>query len=161
MNPPSFVLSEEGAFNDSFEWRLKEQEIRFRGSGAYANLVHRRIPASDEQIRAFTEALRLLEVWEWRNDYSPEDAGWMVDDGSAWKFEAEINGRICRCGGANAYPAYSSPLTTSMNRERFSMLEAALYDAFSIEGYIHQAKLFAEREATNASADEKGTSKRQ
>jgi hypothetical protein len=144
---PSFTLSEQGAFGSSYSWRLKDSEIRFRGSGDCEGLVLGRIPASDEQVASFLAALDLLQVWQWRNHYDPDDVDAAVDDGSVWSFSAELGGRSCRCGGANAYPSFADPSQTTLNRERFALLHTALYDCFAIEAYIYQAKLFAAREA--------------
>jgi hypothetical protein len=50
MDLPSFSLSEIFALGGHYEWRLKQQEICFRGSGRFQNLLSCRIPVSDEQI---------------------------------------------------------------------------------------------------------------
>jgi hypothetical protein len=141
MDLPSFSLSEIFALGGSYEWRLKQQEICFRGSGRFQNLLSGRIPVSDEQIAKLKAVLELLGVWDWRRDYNPEDVGWAVCDGSAWKFSAQIDGRFCRCGGLNAYPSYAAVAQTTLNRERFALLVSAIYDIFSIETYILQARL--------------------
>lgn len=143
---PSFTLSEQFAFGSEYTWRLKETEIRFRGSGDYDRLVLRRIQASHEQIASFFAAIELIQVWDWRNDYRPTDCGFTVDDGSAWSFSASFAGRSCRCGGANAYPSFSDAKKTTIDRGRFAFLQAAMYDCFRMEGYIHEAKKFAEQE---------------
>src|SRR5579871_5759738 len=112
--PASFTLTEQFAFGSQYSWRLKESEIRFRGSGEYQRLVLQRIAVSVEQVASFFAALDLIEVWDWRNDYDPEDVGVTVLDGSAWSFVASFEGRDCRCGGVNAYPSFSDVnLTTT------------------------------------------------
>lgn len=143
---PSFTLTEQFAFGSQYSWRLKESEIRFRGSGDYERLVLQRIPASAEQIASFCSALELIQVWEWRNDYDPNDIGFEVMDGSSWAFSASFEGRNCRCGGSNGYPSFADPKQTTTDRGRFALLRAAMYDCFGIEGYIYQAKRFAEFE---------------
>ena len=143
----SFALTEEFAFGSTYSWRLKESEIRFRGAGRYERLVLRRISASEQQIVSFLDALDLLQVWDWRNDYRPIDVGFEVLDGSAWTFTANIGARNCRASGWNAYPSFADATTTSLERGRFGLLHAALYDCFAIEAYIYQAKRFAEQEA--------------
>ena len=145
---PSFTLTEEFAFGSRYSWRLKEGEIRFRGTGDYERLVLRRIPASEEQIAEFLAALELIRVWEWRSDYDPNDVGSATEDGSAWFFSASFGGRNCRCGGANGYPSFADPKqTTTGRRGRFVLLQAAMYHCFGIEVYIHQAKQFAAHQA--------------
>jgi hypothetical protein len=141
---PSFTLTEQFAFGSRYSWRLKESEIRFRGSGDYERLVLRRIPASEEQIASFFSALRLIQVWDWRDDYNPNDIGCEVEDGSSWTFLASMGPGQCRCGGVNAYPSFADPKRTTTDRGRFALLCAAMYDCFGIDGYIHQAKGFAE-----------------
>ncbi len=78
----SFTLQEDFALGGGFSWRLKDSEIRYRGSGTYSQLVNRRIPACDDQIANFIEALNLLDVWSWRDDYDPEDVGFVTMGGS-------------------------------------------------------------------------------
>jgi hypothetical protein len=61
MDLPSFSLSEIFALGGHhYEWRLKQQEIKFRGSGRFQNLLSCRIPVSDEQIAQLKAALELL-----------------------------------------------------------------------------------------------------
>lgn len=144
---PSFTLTEQFAFGSAYSWRLKEGEIRFRGSGHYEGLVLQRIPASDRQIASFVAALDLIEVWDWRNNYDPEDIGYTVLDGSTWSFTASFGTRECRCSGANGYPSFADPQQTTTDRGRFALLHAALIDCFGIEVYMHMAKRFAERQA--------------
>jgi hypothetical protein len=141
---PSFTLTEEFAFGSMYSWRLKESEIRFRGTGDYERLVMRRIPASEKRIELFFSALDLIQVWEWRSDYDPSDFGAMVDDGSSWTFVAAIGPRKCRCGGMNAYPSFADPKKTTADRGRFALLHAAMYDCFRIEDYVHEARRFDE-----------------
>jgi hypothetical protein len=139
---PSFTLTEQSAFGSGYSWRLKESEIRFRGTGDFEHLVRRRIPASEEQIASFLAALDLIRVWDWRSDYDPSDFTATVEDGSSWSFVASIGARQCRCGGVNAYPSFADPKVTTADRGRFALLHAAMYDCFGIEGYIHEAQLF-------------------
>ncbi len=143
----SFTLTEQFAFGSQYSWRLKESEIRFRGSGEYQRLVLQRIPVSVKQIASFFAALDLIQVWDWRNDYDPNDAMCVVEDGSWWSFTASFDGRDCRCGGVNAYPSFADVNLTTTDRGRFALLGAAMYDCFGIEGYIYQAKRFVELEA--------------
>lgn len=143
---PSFTLSEQFAFGSQYSWRLKEGEIRFRGSGEYQRLVLRRIPASEAQIASFLAALDLLQVWEWRSDYDSQDVGCLTLDGSSWSFTASFGVRNCACGGVNGFPSFEDPKKTTPDRGRLSLLQAALYDCFGVEAYIYEAKKFAERE---------------
>jgi hypothetical protein len=145
--PASFTLTEQFAFGSQYSWRLKESEIRFRGSGEYQRLVLQRIPVSIEQIASFRAALDLIQVWDWRNDYDPNDVRCVVEDGSSWSFAASFEGRDCRCSGVNAYPSCADVTLTTTDRGRFALLGAAMYDCFGIEGYIYQAKRLVELEA--------------
>jgi len=136
----SFTLHESYELGGAFTWRLKESEIRFRGSGIYANLVDRRIPAEFDQIVNFVDALNLIDVWTWREDYHPHDVGFEVMDGSTWSFVAAIEGNECKCGGFNAYPSFGAATQTTLDRGRYALLVAALYACFDIDTYIHIAK---------------------
>jgi hypothetical protein len=140
----TFTLTEHSASGSRYSWRLKESEIRFRGSGDYEGLVTRRIPAWDAQVQEFFSALELIQVWDWRSDYDPSDVGVIVEDGSSWSFIASDGLRECRCGGVNAYPRFANPKLTTTDRGRFALLHAAMYDCFGIEGYIQQTRLFRE-----------------
>ena len=53
----TFTLTEQSAFGSQYSWRLKDSEIRFRGSGDFEGLVTRRIPASDAQIESSFQRL--------------------------------------------------------------------------------------------------------
>lgn len=141
---PTFTFTEQSAFGSQYSWRLKDSEIRFRGTGDFERLVTRRIPASDAQVEAFLSALELIQVWDWRSDYDPSDVGVTVEDGSSWSFTASIGPRQCQCGGVNAYPSFADPKITTTDPGRFALLRAALYDCFGIEGYVQVARLFAE-----------------
>lgn len=106
-------------------------------------LVSRRVPASDAELDEFFAALELIQVWEWRPDYDPRDVGVTVLDGSSWSFIASDGVRQCRCGGVNAHPSFGDHQVTTVDRGRFALLRAALYDCFGIEGYIREARLVA------------------
>ncbi|MFO0825818.1 MAG: hypothetical protein U0792_22310 [Gemmataceae bacterium] len=149
----TFTLTEQHAFGSQYSWRLKESEIRFRGTGDFERLVIQRIPASAAQIEEFFSALELLQVWDWRPDYDPSDVNAVVEDGSTWSFVGSDGSRQCRCSGINAYPSLVDPATTTLNRGRFALLRAALYDCFGIESFIHQARLFAKAPEPPAECD--------
>jgi hypothetical protein len=141
----AFTISVQTAITSSqYSWRLKDSEIRFRGSGEYAQLVTRRIPASDKQVDDFFAAIELIQVWDWRSDYHPNDVGLEVFDGSVWSFMASDGARECRCGGVNAYPSFADPNVSTTNRGRFAMLHAAFYDCFGISSYVQEARQIAE-----------------
>ena len=141
---PMFTLTEQSAFGSQYSWRLKDSEIRFRGSGVYKHLVTRRIPASEARVEAFFAALELIQVWVWRSDYDPSDIDVTVEDGSSWSFNVSDGSRECRCGGVNAYPSFTDPKLTTTDRGRFALLHVAMYECFRIDGYIHEARRFAE-----------------
>ena len=154
--PRTFTLAEQSALGSQYSWRLKDSEIRFRGAGDFEGLVTRRIPASDAQVDEFFAALELLHVWEWRSDYDPSDVGVAVQDGSSWSFIASDGDRECHSGGVNAYPSLVDHEVTTVNRGRFALLLAALYDCFGIEGYIQQARLAAANSGEPGAAAEGG-----
>src|SRR5436190_16714719 len=129
----TFTLNERLALGGEYTWRLKDSEIRFRGSRRFASLVDRRIPARAEQIASFRDALDWLEVWSWRDDYAPEDVGWSVLDGSAWSFAASFGDRQCKCAGVNGYPSFGDPTQTTTERGRLACLIAAMYECFHVE----------------------------
>ena len=139
-----FELGENQCFQGEYSWRLKDGELRYRGTGHYQGLIDGRISASERQVQRFAAVLDLLTVWEWRRDYEPEDVGHTVLDGGIWWFNAELNGRSVRAAGNNAYPTYEDPKLTTTDEERFALLRKGLYDAFSIEAYIVAAQRQAE-----------------
>ncbi|HAW26855.1 MAG TPA: hypothetical protein DCY03_01875 [Planctomycetaceae bacterium] len=141
MIDPAFELGENQEFIGQYSWRLKDGELRYRGSNQYAGLVNRRIPVSQLQLDSFIAALNLLEVWNWRDDYDPLDAGMEVLDGGQWWFRARLEGRECQSSGWNAFPSYSDPTTTSLSPQRFALLRTCLYDSFDIDAYIRQAQI--------------------
>ncbi len=137
----SFDISERDELGGhAWSWRLKEQEIRFRGTGRYSHLVTQRIPASEIQIESMIHAFNLLHVWRWRSDYHPYDCDREVLDGSSWAFNVVLDGQTNRSAGSNAYPAFSDPAETSLSRDRFDLLIAAVYSTFSIDHYIEKAR---------------------
>ncbi len=136
MTPPSFSIMESLEFGGSQRWRLKGGEIRYRGSGEFAGLIRGRIPIDEDQANSFFDALDLLEVWGWQENYRPEDIGWGVMDGSTWSFEAAVRGRKCRTGGSNGYPSYASAGKTSLEPERYGLLMAAFRECFRIEHHF-------------------------
>ena len=146
---PTFTLTEQYALGGEYTWRLKESQIRYRGSHQFAGLVNQRIPASDWQINTFNDALNLLDVWSWRDDYDPKDVGFVMIDGSAWSFTAAIGHQECKCAGANGYPSFAAISQTTTDRGRFAMLLAAMYACFDIDTFIHVAKHQRERELKN------------
>ena len=146
MVDPSFELGEHHFLSGEYSWRLKDRELRYRGDGEFAELIIGRIPVSEVQVNRFIAAIDLLAVWRWRDGYDPDDVGMMVDDGANWWFKARLGNRECKCGSRNAFPSYADVRNTSLNGERFALLRAALYDMFSIEGYVHQARIYSERE---------------
>lgn len=143
----SFTLSDQHEVGGSSTWRLKDAEIRYRGSGQFAGLVDQRIPAATHQVLAFRDALDLLDVWSWRSDYSPEDLECGVLGGSVWTFAAAFPDRECRCGGSNGYPSFADASLTTLDRGRFACLIAAMYACFEIELYIHVAAHHRRRDA--------------
>lgn len=141
MIDPTFELGENQELIGQYSWRLKEGELRYRGSKKYAGLINRRIPVSQIQLDSFFAALNLLDVWIWRDDYNPIDVGMQILDGGQWWFRASLNDRECQSGGWNAFPSYSDPTTTSLTAQRFALLRACLYDSFDIDVYIRQAQI--------------------
>ncbi|WP_254512968.1 hypothetical protein [Anatilimnocola floriformis] len=146
MSPTNskFELAERLCFHGEYSWRLKDGELRYRGTDYFKDLIVGRIPASNQQVEKFVVALQLLDVWNWRTDYNPNDIGHEVLDGGVWFFNIEIDGRSHKAAGVNAYPSYADPRKTSTDQERFRLLCAALYDCFYIDGAIQSAQRQAE-----------------
>lgn len=141
MTPLSFDISERYELGEhAWSWRLKDQKIRFRGAGKYSQLVSQRIPASESQVDSIIQAFDLLSVWRWRSDYHPQDVDVEVCDGSSWTFNVAFNGKTNRAAGSNAYPSFADPVDTSLSRDRFDLLVAAIYSTFNIDYYIKQAR---------------------
>ena len=139
MSITTFALHENFALGGSYTWRLKDGQIRFRGSREFSQLVAQRIPASEKRVDDFAAGLRLLDVAVWRTDYRPGDVGYEVMDGSNWSLTADLDGGTVKSAGWNGYPSLADPLLTSISRSRFSLLKAALYSCFDIDMYIHVA----------------------
>ena len=136
----SFTLTEDFARQGSFTWRLKDSEIRYRGTGAYSQLIRQRISVNQKSMEVFVDALNLLDVWAWRDNYHSEDTGWMTMDGSAWTFSVVTDDRQVKCAGINGYPAFRDPLHTTTERERFALLVAAMYECFNLDIYLQALK---------------------
>ena len=139
-----FELGERRCFAGEYSWRLKDGELRYRGSKHYEGLIVGRIPVTEVRIQKFAAALDLLDVWHWRNDYHPHELGVEVMDGGSWSFKAEISGRTINAAGCNAFPAFEDARLSTCNEERFRLLKAAFYDAFQIDGFIYAAQRQAE-----------------
>ena len=142
----TFEFGESRCFEGSYSWRLKAGELRYRGTESFAKQITGRIPVSDQQLERFVAALDLLEVWRWREDYKPSDAGREVSDGGTWWFKAAIDQRICNAAGKNAFPSFEDSQVTLLNPERFGLLSAALYQIFSIDWHIEHPRRSAENE---------------
>jgi hypothetical protein len=143
MTPPSFSISERYELGShSWSWRLKDNQIRFRGTGKYTHLVTQRIPASDSQVESVHEAFTLLDVWQWRDDYDPHDVEREVLDGCSWVFDAQFGNHISKSSGSNAYPSFADPSKTSLSRDRFGLLIAAIYSTFGNDSYIDEARQY-------------------
>lgn len=148
MNSRSFNISEQHDRGDhSWSWRLKDNEIRFRGTGDYAHLVTRRIPADDSQLDSLKDAFDLLNVWEWRDNYHSHDANLEVLGGSSWTFDANWPTRKNHAAGSNGYPSFGDPVVTALSGDRFSLLHAAIYSIFGIDHYIKQAQQYTQPSA--------------
>lgn len=106
--------------------------MRFRSKGSYRDPAIGRVPVSERQLSRFVAALDLLDVWNWKRHYQPEDAGYMVDDGGSWSFKALIGGRSCATHGTNAYPAFEDASQTAIDAERLGLLLAAMQDILGI-----------------------------
>ena len=127
---PSFEFAEDIVFSGSYSWRLKDGELRYRGTDQFRDPSIIRLPVRDEQIERFVAALDFLDVWHWKEHYDPEDAGYCADDGGSWSFRALIRGRSCNTSGTNAFPSFDNVTQTTVRPERFAMLAAAVSSVF-------------------------------
>lgn len=153
MIDPCFELGFSLELGGQYSWRLKEGELRYRGTREFAGLIEGRIPVSDGQIERFVAALDLLDTWNWRDDYHPQDVQMAVMDGGHWWFKAKLHDRVCHSAGENAYPSYHDPRQTTLNPERFDLLRAGLYETFQIEHFIYQAR-WRQQQAERLASDE-------
>ena len=153
MSTQSFELGEHLVFIGEYSWRLKDGELRYRGKGEFAHEVLGRIPVTDAQIERFTDALGLLQVWEWRDDYDPEDIEigwansltWVIEDGRAWWFKARLNERTCRSQAEMRFRRMRITACHRLAAERFALLRTAFHETFAIDVYIQRARCFQER----------------
>ena len=123
-----------------YSWRLKDGELRYRGTGSFSGLIAGRIPVTVDQFDRFVAAMNFLDVWGWKHSYQPADTGWMVLDGGRWWFKASLNGRECETCGDNAFPGYEDYHMTVLRPERFSLMVAAFYDTFDITSHIRRSQ---------------------
>jgi hypothetical protein len=82
-----------------------------------------------ETIDQLEGVLRLLEVFDWRETYRPEDVGSTVDDGGSWSLEASDGGKSISSRGEDAAPGYRGSDTTSLHEERYGLLREATFAA--------------------------------
>ena len=132
---PWFELCEQHAFTGSTSWRLKGGHIRFRGRNGSGEPLPAVQPASapQDRIESFIASLDLLDVWNWRPDYDPEECGDSVIDGMSWTIQGLIGGREINAGGGNAYPSFRDAAASSLDPERYAFLVLAFHRSFGIQ----------------------------
>lgn len=122
-----FSLELYDLFGESrYQVTLSNDVLRFLGCGRYEGKLREEIQIDQTKIERFLDALRLLEMKEWKNEYICE----FTDDGEAWKFEALIDDKEFQTSGRNAYPAFKDPKEESDERDRLDLLIQTIETVF-------------------------------
>lgn len=128
-------LTETSAWTGNlFDLKIDSGVATFAGSEIYQCRFPETMTLRPETIEQIDGALTLLGVFDWREEYRPEDIGSVVDDGGSWSLHASVGGMIVRSTGFNASPSYGSPSMTTVHEERYGLLREAIFAAlrFSI-----------------------------
>ncbi|WP_144057409.1 hypothetical protein [Novipirellula maiorica] len=135
----TFHLHEDRCFVGQLNWIRDETQLRFSGADElqhFDTFRNKHLPCistTPEQLAEFADALNLLDVWTWRDQYRSEDCGTIVDDGYNWRFTAQLGDLRCKSAGYNAVPSFADPQKTSVdNSGRYGLLIASFCDVFRI-----------------------------
>lgn len=81
------------------------------------------IELSNEGQKSIEGLLSLVALHDWKDQYRPEDAGSVVDDGGSWEVIRDDK----QYSGENSGPSLADPVTTVvMEHDRFGVLRDAL-----------------------------------
>ena len=92
IDPPRFELGENIHRFGHYSWRLKDGQIRYRGTWSFRGRISQPIASDEFKLKRFVAALDLLDVWNWKSVYSSDDTDWLVFDGGIWWFKADFSG---------------------------------------------------------------------
>lgn len=112
-----------------FDLRIDSGVASFKGSDIYSGRLPEKITLRPETLEQLDGALTMLEVFNWRDAYRPEDVGSTVDDGGSWSLDASNRGKSISSKGDNASPSYRSPDITTLHEERYGLLREAIFAA--------------------------------
>jgi hypothetical protein len=141
-------LTETGSWTGIlFDLMIDSGTAIFTGKDIYRGRFPDRMTLRSETIEQLEGALMLLEVFDWRTTYQPEDVGSTVDDGGSWSLDASNRGRSVSSRGDNASPSYRSANETTLHEERYGLLREATFEAlrFSVPFGFKPNKLEAEQ----------------
>jgi len=127
--PTIFAFKISPAFAPMTSVELRGADLVVTGEFAAGSDFH--VTPEDRHWEDFWCAADFLDVWRWKPDYDTWELGVAVDDGQEWSLQIVHGERSMKAGGRNAYPAYSSPVRSSLQEERFSMFVLALAELVS------------------------------
>jgi len=136
-------LTETSAWTGNlFDLRIDSDVASFVGSDIYQDRFPETMTLRPETIEQIGGALTLLAIFDWREEYRPEDVGSVIDDGGSWSLVASVDGKSVHSRGFNASPSYGSPSTTTLHEERYGLLREAVFAAlqFSVPFGSHKIK---------------------
>ena len=124
---PMFGGRTELTFQDGYLVRRKY--ARKKDGDAYKNVLAKTeyfVPTED-QWREFWQEMEQLQIWKWKNSYSPSDIGAEVFEGGGWHLLMAYHGRSIDTSGDNAGPMPNSPKKTAIGDDGLDRrLESAI-----------------------------------
>ena len=123
-------LTETSAWTGNlFDLRVDSGVATFAGTDIYAGRFPETTTLRPETLQQLDGALTMLDAFDWRETYRPEDVGSTVDDGGSWSIDASNRGRSVSSTGHNAWPSYRSTDITALHEERYGLLREAIFAA--------------------------------
>jgi hypothetical protein len=123
-------LTETSAWTGNlFDLMIDSGVATFTGSDSYSGRFPEKITLRPETLEQLDGAITMLEVFDWRDAYRPEDVGSTVDDGGSWSLDASNHGKSISSKGDNASPSYRSSDMTTLHEERYGLLREAIFAA--------------------------------
>ena len=122
-------LTETSAWTGNLlDLRIDAGVATFSGSDIHAERFPETLTLRLETLEQLDGALTMLEVFDWRDAYRPEDVGSTVDDGGSWSIDVSNHGRSISSKGDNAWPSYKSADVTALHQERYGLLREAIFE---------------------------------
>jgi hypothetical protein len=81
----------------------------------------------------FWRTVNSLDVAHWKPEYSPQDVGKTVFDGTQWSLEFSTLSGTSQSTGDNAYPTIGRPKTTTLDDAAFRKLQEAFEALFDCQ----------------------------